>query len=156
MKQVTCPKCGRQYPEDAVACPGCKHSTDEQKKEEWCSEDDVLNFEEVGQKEGPAGGEKGQTQNNGRMQQRTRKKVLTRPDDNLAWSLVTAFFCFWPTGIAAAICSMKVDYFWFKGEKDYAEELAERAKRLRLISLEITLGVAFLVFIIAAATDGFD
>lgn len=28
MENVTCPKCGRIYPKDAMVCPGCKHPND--------------------------------------------------------------------------------------------------------------------------------
>ena len=28
MKEVTCSKCGRLYPEDALVCPGCKQSNE--------------------------------------------------------------------------------------------------------------------------------
>lgn len=74
---------------------------------------------------------------------------LNVPYDGLVWSIIVTGL-FFPTGLAAIIYSMKVDYFWFKGERDYAVVLAQKARTYRLISVGIFFGLILLFLIIGA------
>lgn len=52
-----------------------------------------------------------------------------KPNNNLAWSLVTLLACCMPLGIVSLVYSMKVDTLYFQGQHKEAQENAELAKK---------------------------
>lgn len=75
----------------------------------------------------------------------TKKEVPldVKPNDYLVWSIIVTVFCFVPTGIAAIVFSARVDNAWHRGDKQYAHEMAQKAKKFCWISfcISITIGV---------------
>lgn len=52
-----------------------------------------------------------------------------KPNNNLAWSLVTLLACCMPIGIVSLVYSMKVDTLYFQGQYKEAQEKADLAKK---------------------------
>lgn len=71
-----------------------------------------------------------------------------KPDDYLVWSILVTIFCFIPTGIAAIVYSSRVDNAWYRGDKQYANEMAQKAKQLCLISFVIAIVIGFIIGIV--------
>ena len=52
-----------------------------------------------------------------------------KPDNNLAWSLVTLLACCMPLGIVSLVYSMKVDTLYYQGQYKEAQKSADLAKK---------------------------
>ena len=52
-----------------------------------------------------------------------------KPNNNLAWALVTLLACCMPLGIVSIVYSMKVDTLYFQGQYKEAQENADLAKK---------------------------
>jgi hypothetical protein len=79
---------------------------------------------------------------------KTIKQMDSKPDDYLVWSILVTVFCFVPTGIVAIVYSSRVDNAWYRGDKQYACEMAQKAKKYCLISLVVAIVIVFLVGIV--------
>ena len=53
-----------------------------------------------------------------------------KPNNNLAWSLVTLLACCMPLGIVSLVYSMKVDTLYFQGQHKEAQEMIDQLKLL--------------------------
>ena len=122
MEQHKCITCGSLYPAEVTKCPVCGQPCEE--------------LGEVNDKDEKM------------VVEMPSKKNHYIPYDGLIWSIIVMVFCFFPTGLAAVFYSLKVDYFWFKGEKDYAIDLSEKALLYRKISVGIFIGFVILFLII--------
>ena len=78
----------------------------------------------------------------------TIKQLDSKPDDYLAWSILATVFCFVPTGIAAIVYSSRVDNAWYRGDKQYACEMSQKAKNYCLISLVVAIVIGIIVGIV--------
>ena len=55
--------------------------------------------------------------------------LMRKPDNYLAWSILTTVLCCLPLGIIAIIKSSKVDTLWAEGLHDKAIQTAQEAKK---------------------------
>lgn len=80
----------------------------------------------------------------------TKKEVQldVKPNDYLVWSILATVFCFIPTGIAAIVFSARVDNAWHRGDKEYAHEMAQKAKKFCWISFGIALTLGVIIGVI--------
>lgn len=58
---------------------------------------------------------------------------MRKPDNYLAWSILTTILCCLPLGIVAIIKSSKVDSLWAEGRHDEAIQTAKDAKKWTII-----------------------
>lgn len=58
----------------------------------------------------------------------------TRPNNYLAWSIVTCILCCFPFSIPAIIQASKVNGLWDRQQYDAAEEAAAKAKKWCIVS----------------------
>ena len=72
----------------------------------------------------------------------------TKPNNNLAWSLVTLLVCCMPLGIVSLVYSMKVDTLYFQGQYKEAQEKADLAKKWAIGGIISSLVGIFLYFIL--------
>lgn len=84
----------------------------------------------------------------------TKKEVQldVKPNDYLVWSILVTVFCFIPMGIAAIVFSARVDNAWHRGDKEYAHEMAQKAKKFCWISLGIAITLGIIIGIIVGLT----
>ena len=71
-----------------------------------------------------------------------------KPNNNLAWSLVTLLACCMPLGIVSLVYSMKVDTLYFQGQYKEAQEKADLAKKWAIGGIISSLVGIFLYFIL--------
>ena len=78
-----------------------------------------------------------------------------KPNNNLAWSLVTLLACCMPLGIVSLVYSMKVDTLYFQGQYKEAQEKADLAKKwaiggiiTSLVGILLYFGFFFVYFLI--------
>lgn len=60
--------------------------------------------------------------------------LMRKPDNYLAWSILTTVLCCLPLGIIAIIKSSKVDTLWAEGLHDKAIQTAKEARKWIIIS----------------------
>lgn len=60
---------------------------------------------------------------------------MQKPDNNLAWSILTTVLCCMPLGIVAILKSNKVDTLWAQGAQDEAIKAANDAKKFCIIGV---------------------
>jgi len=73
-----------------------------------------------------------------------------KPNNNLAWALVTLLACCMPLGIVSIVYSMKVDTLYFQGQYKEAQENADLAKKWAIggiIAALVFWGLYFLILI---------
>lgn len=71
-----------------------------------------------------------------------------KPDNLLAWSILSTVLCCVPLGIVAIIFSNKVDTLWAQGDYAGAEDAAKKAKLFCFIALGVGLVFDFICFIL--------
>ena len=85
----------------------------------------------------------------------------TKPNNNLAWSLVTLLACCMPLGIVSLVYCMKVDTLYFQGQHKEAQKNADLAKKWAIggiiaalvfwgLYLLLLIGPSFLLIAIGA------
>ena len=82
-----------------------------------------------------------------------------KPDNYLAFAIVSTILFFVPTGIIAIIKASKVDSLWIEGKYDEAEAMSAQARKFSRISLFVFIGIIalyvtiyFFVFLILIAS----
>lgn len=58
-----------------------------------------------------------------------------KPDNFLAWAILSTILCCLPTGIVAIVYAAKVDSLWFSDRKDEAIDAARKARTWTYVSL---------------------
>ena len=76
---------------------------------------------------------------------------LTKPANQLVWSILCTFFCCLPLGVFAIIKSASVDSLWNQGKHAEAISAAKTAKICNLISLGLNVLIIFFYFIAIVA-----
>ena len=135
MGTVYCQECSHEINDTESKCPFCGASLD------WLH----TNLSKV---ENTAHSPQEQNLNVLKGDIKTIKQTASKPDDYLVWSILVTVFCFVPTGIAAIVYSSRVDNAWYRGDKQYACEMAQKAKKYCLISLVVAIVNGFLVGIV--------
>lgn len=71
-----------------------------------------------------------------------------KPNNYLAWSILTTILCCLPFGIVAIVNSTKVDSFYLAGQYAAAADAAAKAKRWNIISMicAAVAAVSYLLF----------
>ncbi len=70
-----------------------------------------------------------------------------KPDNWLAWSILSTLFCCLPAGIVAIVYSSKVDGLWFGGQKAAAADAARKAKTWTLVSV-IAAAAGWIIYLV--------
>ena len=73
-----------------------------------------------------------------------------KPNNNLAWSLVTLLACCMPLGIVSLVYCMKVDTLYFQGQYKEAQENADLAKKWAIWGIVAAFIFWFLYILIFA------
>lgn len=73
-----------------------------------------------------------------------------KPDNFLAWSILSTIFCCLPFGIIAIVHSSQVDSYWFHGDHEGAIRSAKRARTWTWISVgtAVVCWVIYLLFFV--------
>lgn len=81
---------------------------------------------------------------------------MRKPDNYLAWSILTTILCCLPLGIVAIIKSGKVDSLWAEGRHDEAIQTAKDAKKWCIFGVAgcAIFYVLYILFIIALVALG--
>lgn len=74
------------------------------------------------------------------------------PADHLLWAILVTFLCFPPFGIAAWVMSSKVGQRWADGDRAGAQQAADKARNLVLLS--VLAGIVVAVFAVLLVTVG--
>ncbi|SDZ08204.1 Interferon-induced transmembrane protein [Micromonospora pattaloongensis] len=69
-----------------------------------------------------------------------------KPDNYLAWSIVSTIMCCWPMGIPAIVFASRVDSAWIRGDYLGAHEASRKARGWTIASA-VTGGVFILGYI---------
>lgn len=72
-----------------------------------------------------------------------------RPDNYLAWAIVTLILCCWPFSIIAIVNSVKVDRLWDHGEYDEALRCSDEAKKWVIISAILGIFITVMTIVLA-------
>lgn len=76
--------------------------------------------------------------------QQPQSAPMEKPDNYLAWAILSTIFCFWPTGIPAIVYSCQVNNYWCQGLYDKAYNASSKARFWSILTAVIA--VAFWVF----------
>ncbi len=76
--------------------------------------------------------------------------TVKKPDNYLAWSILSTLFCCLPFGIVAIVKSTQVDTYWGQGDMESAVQAAKDAKKWIWISVGTVLGITVIYLIIIA------
>ena len=126
MKQITCPQCGRSYPEDAAYCPSCKHPNELFMEQERIAEQKRKEEEETKKRQDIS--KDNSTQNNNpKSNTSTKEKISTKKmedsnnktyyeDSNL--KITKEYICFenmiMPTSALSFVSYGRKDVSWWK------------------------------------------
>lgn len=75
--------------------------------------------------------------------------TVKKPDNYLAWSILSTLFCCLPFGIVAIVKSTQVDTYWGQGDMESAVQAAKDAKKWIWISVGITVIYLIIIAIVA-------
>lgn len=136
MGTVYCQECSHEISDTESKCPFCGASLD------WLYDNSPKKEEETNSipKE----------PNNDYSGELSKTTIQSdyKPNDYLVWSILVTVFCFIPTGIAAIVYSARVDSAWYRGDKQYANDMSQKAKKFCLISLVIAIIIGFITGIV--------
>lgn len=80
-----------------------------------------------------------------------------KPDNYLAWAIVSTILCCLPFGIVAIVYASQVDTYWFAGDHEAARRSSKRARTWTWVSVGVAafcwLVYLLLVFVFAAAVS---
>ena len=80
-----------------------------------------------------------------------------KPDNFLAWAIVSTILCCLPFGIVAIVYASQVDTYWFAGDHEAARRSSKRARTWTWVSVGVAafcwLVYLLLVFVFAAAVS---
>ena len=80
----------------------------------------------------------------------TPEKKPVKPDNNLAWAILTTLFCCLPFGIAAIVYASQVDSRWAAGDYDGALDSSRRARNWSLAAAITGFGIVLLYILFVA------
>ena len=77
----------------------------------------------------------------------TTMENYNKPDNNLLWAILSTIFCCLPLGIVSIINAAKVDNLYMSGDKQGAQDAADKAKKYALFAA-ICGSVGWIIYII--------
>lgn len=84
--------------------------------------------------------------------QQPRQEI--KPDNFLAWAIVSTLLCCLPTGIVAIVYASQVDSYWFAGDHEASRRAARRARTWTWVSVGIAVfcWLVYLLLVLVFAT----
>ncbi|WP_346699390.1 CD225/dispanin family protein [uncultured Alistipes sp.] len=80
-----------------------------------------------------------------------------KPDNFLAWAIISTILCCLPFGIVAIVYASQVDSYWFAGNHEAARRSARNARTWTWVSVGVAafcwVAYLLLVFVFAAAVS---
>ncbi|MBI1265918.1 MAG: zinc-ribbon domain-containing protein [Cryomorphaceae bacterium] len=119
-----CTKCGHQNDDSASFCSACG-----------------TNFSTV---------EAGTVATGGEMLDSMKP---TKPDNHLAWAILTTLLCCMPFGIASIVAASKVDSLYNNGDYDGAIEASKNAQKWAVVSAIVGVVITILYVAVVFATE---
>ncbi len=118
MALLTCHECGGKVSSEAAQCPHCGAKV---KNEQT----DIVESKTVA----------------------NATTTQSKPDDWLAWSILSTLLCCLPLGLVGIVYASKVDSAWYAGRYDEALAAADKARTITLISAGAGISVSILYVI---------
>ena len=76
-----------------------------------------------------------------------------KPDNYLAWAIVSTILCCLPLGIVAIVYASQVDTYWFAGDHEAARRSSKRARTWTWVSVGVAAfcWLVYLLFVLLFA-----
>ena len=76
-----------------------------------------------------------------------------KPDNFLAWAIISTILCCLPFGIVAIVYASQVDSYWFAGDREGARRAAKRARTWTWVSVGVAV-FCWLIFLLLVVALG--
>lgn len=82
------------------------------------------------------------------------RSAAEKPDNFLAWAIVSTLLCCLPFGIVAIVYATQVDSYWFSGNYEAAQRAAKNARTWTWVSVGVAAfcWLIYLLFVVVFAT----
>lgn len=77
---------------------------------------------------------------------------VQKPDNYLAWAILSTILCCLPFGVVSIVYSSKVDSLWVVGDHAGARDAAQKAKNWMVVAVATAVGFWVLYAVIAIGT----